>query len=161
MVEIKVFPFNSEDVVKKTDDIVVLSIPDESGMFGSIQAYVAIEKDKVDPAYFGLDRINQHRFDSIQGYVTFFSPVCKIQEMTEAVVGTLTKKIQDIHKENPGINADRYLGIKEELHDQFLKELEGVGFTHVIYGYTYGDDGEIEEVYEQAKKFKEEIIGLN
>ena len=152
---INIYPFNSKDVVLLKDNKAVTENTE-----GSLQGFIAFEKEKVDPDLYGVDYINVHNFDSIWSHIDFFTPVCDDPGMTPAVNRIYQKDLENLLKEKD-ITPERYTTKRVEVHERYLQQIQTIGFSHVIFGFTYGDDGDPEEIMLACESLEEEILKLN
>ena len=152
---INVYPFNSKEVVLQKDNKVVTENSE-----GALQGFISFEKEKVNSDLYGVDYINAHEFNSIWSHIDFFTPVCDDPEMTPAVNRLYQKDLENLLREE-NITPDKYTTKRVEVHERYLQQIQTVGFSHVIFGFTYGDDGDPAEIMLQCEGLEEEILKLN
>lgn len=152
---INVYPFNSKEVVLLKDNKAVTENSE-----GALHGFIAFEADKVDPDLYGVDYINVHQFDSILSRIDFFTPVCNNPGMTPAVNRIYQNDLENLLEEK-NITPEQYITKRIEVHEKYLQQLQTLGFSHVIYGFTYGDDGDPEEIMLTCESLEQEILKLN
>ncbi len=152
---INVYPFNSKEVVLLKDNKAVTENSE-----GSLHGFIALETDKVDPDLYGVDYINAHHFDSILGHIDFFTPVCDDPRMTPAVNRVYRNDLENLLEEK-NITPDQYTTKRVEVHEKYLQQLQTLGISHVIYGFTYGDNGDPKEIMLECENLEKEILQLN
>ena len=145
------YPFNSPDKIWQEGNKALL-IENE----GLSMGFVCIEKNMINEKLRSIAGASEIVIGKHYAKVEFIYPLLN-RSLLRIIRDSQTKRLRNARELSNG-DPTAWVNSMAEIEEQYQKDLNDVGYTHLTYGFNYPGSPEVETVVDALKNLEKQIL---